>query len=318
MPTLLGCALPEATLATWSRLLVTEREPYYLIEGDYHMLPADHEAVPRADYSIPGGEEGLYDSYRAWNVDRKATWVWLLPTERRNRLSGRFHQRLNLRQWELGRGNIYASDWVEKRVEPFTEVISRGWSDIETPDGWKILLRADYWWDVLPERGRWAWLSQIVQEEALADCQSGHLDALDWQRLVGRFPAIQELAGSFVEQSGPNCFATALAPLVEPTEAAETASRWLTGEQLTAALTERGYQSERVLGEVQGRDLAPGTVIGWADAAGTLQHAFTYLGEGLVLNKQSQCWWHPRQIVPFRVAWENWAADGFTPVLYQK
>lgn len=318
MPTLLGCALPEATLATWSRLLVTDVEPFYLIEGDYHMLPADHGAVPRAEFAFPEDDQTLTDSYRLWRVDRKATWVWAIPPERFRRLSFRFQNRLNLRQWELGRGNIYDSDWVLERIEPFTETICIGSAEIETPEGSKILLRAHYWWDVLPERGRWAWLSQIVQDEALADCQSSRLDALDWQRLEGRFPAIQALAGSFVERSGPNCFATALAPLVAPTEAEEMASRWLTGQELVGRLTGMGYRSERVTGELQGRDLAPGTVVGWSDEAGTLQHAFTYLGEGLVLNKQSQCWWHPRQIVPFRVAWENWAADGFAPVLYQK
>ncbi|HLO04242.1 MAG TPA: hypothetical protein VK191_14110 [Symbiobacteriaceae bacterium] len=318
MPTLLGCALPEATLAIWSRLLVTDTEPFYLIEGDYHMLPADHGAVPRSEFALPGADEGLRDSYRLWNVDRKATWAWAIPAERWHRLSFRFQNRLNVRQWELGRGNIYDSDWVLERIEPYTEVICIGSAEIETPEGLKVLLRAQYWWDVLPERGRWAWLSQIVQDEALADCQSGRLDALDWQRLEGRFPAIQALAGSFVERSGPNCFAAALAPLVDPALAEETASRWLTEAELNGALTDLGYRSERVLGEVQGRDLAPGTVVGWADSSGSLQHAFTYLGEGLVLNKQSQCWWHPRQIVPFRVAWDNWTADGLAPILFQK
>jgi hypothetical protein len=316
--TLVGCPLPEETLAVWSRLLVADVEPYFLIEGDYHMLPSDADPVPRADFTLPGEDEGLRDSYRFWAVDRKASWVWAVSPERRQRLSGKFQHRLNLRQWELGRGNIYDIDWVERCVEPFTETIAMGWSNIETPDGWKILLRSDYWWDVLPERGRWAWLAQIVQDEALADCQSSRLDLLDWQRLEGRFPAIRTLAGTFVARSGPNCFSTTLALLGEPSQAAETASRWLIQPELLEALNGLGYRAEPVQGDVQGRDLAPGTVVGWTDSAGTLQHAFTYLGEGLVLNKQSQCWWHPRQIVPFRVAWESWAADGLSPLLFLK
>lgn len=316
VPTLVGCTLPEETLAAWSRLLVTEPEPYFLIEGDYHMLPPDHGAVPRSEFSIPGAEEGLSDSYRFWAVDPKGTWAWALPPQRRRSLSGRFLHRLNLRQWELGRGNVYDSHWVEERIDGFTETLCIGSSEMETPDGWKILLRADYWWDELPERGRWAWLSQIVQDEALAECESGRLDALDWQRLEVRFPALRELAGTFNERSGPNGMAAALAPLVDPSKAVETAERWLTGAALTAALQSMGYRHEDPSGEVQGRDLQPGTVVGWVGAEGEVQHAFTYVGAGLVLNKQSRSWYHPRQIVGFQRAWQYWAAEGLAPVLY--
>jgi hypothetical protein len=313
---LIGCTLPEETLAAWSRLLVTDPEPYFLIEGDYHMLPPDHGAVPLREFSLPNAEEGLRDSYRLWALDPKATWAWALSPERRHSLSGRFQNRLNLRQWELGRGNIFDSAWVEERIEGFTEVICIGSSEMETPDGWKVLLRADYWWNELPERGRWAWLSQIVQDEALADCESGRLDALDWQRLEGRFPALRELAGTFLERSGPNGLATALAPLVAPREATEMAERSLTLSALTAALRAIGYKQQVVSGEVQGRELEPGTVVVWTEADGELQHAFTYVGEGLVLNKQSGAWWHPRQIVPFETAWDYWEGEGLEPVLW--
>jgi hypothetical protein len=51
-------------------------------------------------------------------------------------------------------------------------------------------------------------------------------------------------------------------------------------------------------------------VIVWRDSSGTWVHACAALGDGLVLNKDSQAWYSPRQMLTVDAVLERWREDG--------
>jgi hypothetical protein len=110
---------------------------------------------------------------------------------------------------------------------------------------------------------------------------SRHAEVREWPK---QFPRVRELAGTFPDGSGPNCFGTVMAAC--GVEGAETV--WMVQkpfEEWLAGHTERG-----------GRDDVPGTVFVWRDLAGLAQHAALTIGDGWMLHKPSQSWMTPRKV----------------------
>ncbi|GAB3422901.1 hypothetical protein GCM10027569_54940 [Flindersiella endophytica] len=52
--------------------------------------------------------------------------------------------------------------------------------------------------------------------------------------------------------------------------------------------------------EPGGNDDQPGTVLVWRDHDGRVTHAAVTLGSGYALQKPSQCWYSPRQVLTVR------------------
>ena len=66
--------------------------------------------------------------------------------------------------------------------------------------------------------------------------------------------------------------------------------------------------------------LEPDAVIVWRGADGAAAHACVSLGAELVLNKNAQGWYAPRQILTLETVLESWLEDGlevcaFAPIL---
>lgn len=89
---------------------------------------------------------------------------------------------------------------------------------------------------------------------------------------------------------------------------------WLTQETFFRAVAQSGLQPAPVPATLN--QLPPGSVLVWEDAAGTAQHACLYVGEGLVFNKDSQCWYTPRQIRPLQSLLDDWQEPGLTMRLF--
>lgn len=104
-----------------------------------------------------------------------------------------------------------------------------------------------------------------------------------WRACRDVLPRAEELAGTFAERSGPNCFATVLAAA-----GAGDDDAWLLQpafeDWLRTACT-RG-----------GRDDRPGTVLVWRDGEGLVQHAAVTIGDGWAMEKPAQTWWTARGV----------------------
>lgn len=109
-----------------------------------------------------------------------------------------------------------------------------------------------------------------------------------WRDLAGRLPRAEELAGTFPDASGPNCFGTVMAAAGVP--GAEKV--WMQREPFEAWLAERTVPG--------GSDDEAGSVLVWRDDAGRVQHAAVTLGGGWAMHKPSQGWMSPTKVLTVR------------------
>jgi hypothetical protein len=215
-------------------------------------------------------------------------------------------------QWELGRGQIYDLEWVQRVLPPNERAVVESSGVFDTPDGKKVALDHAAWWDLSPEARR-RWLVAFVSENQ-AEYPLAAPDAGWWGRVERRHgPAIRSLAGTFPWSSGPNCFSTALAAATPslPT-ALSIAALWLHQEPFLRGLAERGYAPDDALTD----PLPPGAVLAWAGPDGSLQHACYVIDGEWVLNKDSQAWFVPVRLVPVRAVLDDWREEGATIRVY--
>ena len=130
--------------------------------------------------------------------------------------------------------------------------------------------------------------------------QDGH-DCRSFKLLEN--PALRRALGlvGWLPHSGPNCFATALSHGDNnPTRAQTIAGLWLQTETLERTLIARGLVERPLTASLE-----PDAVIVWRNSSGALVHACVSLGDGLVLNKNSQGWHAPRQILALEMVLES-------------
>lgn len=147
-------------------------------------------------------------------------------------------------------------------------------------DGYRFV-----WWPSLVDRARVEVLSSFVTNGRPA---SRHREVPDriWSAVAGVLPGAREIAGTFEESSGPNCFGAVLTAA----GAADAAAYWEVREPFDgwlAACTRPG-----------GKDAAAGTVLVWRSSDGLADHAAVTLGDGWGLHKPSQGWMSPTMVLP--------------------
>ena len=113
-------------------------------------------------------------------------------------------------------------------------------------------------------------------------------------------------------RSGPNCFATALSHGESNQARAQNIARlWLPILTLERTLIARGLVERPLTASLE-----PDAVIVWRNSSGALIHACVSLGDGLVLNKNSQGWHAPRQILALEMVLESWAEDNLEVTVF--
>jgi hypothetical protein len=156
----------------------------------------------------------------------------------------------------------------------------------------QFILRFDAW-NALPQKQRFAWLCWYVSQDALFSSQHP-----EWAGLVG-----------WQARSGANCFSTALLGH-DPT--LYGIPDWLQPQTLLRLLEQHGYSEQD-----SSHDLKPHDVLVWKEGEKVV-HASAYLGNGLVLNKDSQAWYSPRQIVPLEVLLDRWNEPDLVQRVYSR
>ena len=118
---------------------------------------------------------------------------------------------------------------------------------------------------------------------------SRHRDVTKAQwRDAAALPGARTLAGTFPAGSGPNCFGTVMAAA----GIAGAAEEWMQLQPFECWLAASARPG--------GRDEEPGTVLLWRDTDGAPAHAAVTLGGGWALNKASQGWMSPTQVLTVR------------------
>jgi hypothetical protein len=111
-----------------------------------------------------------------------------------------------------------------------------------------------------------------------------------WSEVSTLLPGARQLAGTFPDGSGPNCFATVMGAA----GVAGAAGAWMLREPFEEWLADTSRPG--------GSDDEPGTVLVWRSASGDVEHAAVTLGGGWALHKPSQGWMSPVKVLTVRDA----------------
>nr|WP_274636786.1 hypothetical protein [Microbacterium bovistercoris] len=126
-------------------------------------------------------------------------------------------------------------------------------------------------------------IERTVRFVERARLPSRHTEVTEWI-----LPGARELGGTFPDGSGPNCFGVVMAAA----GVTGAAGKWM-----QIAPFERWVEASTIDG---GSDDEPGTVLLWRDQRGEPAHAAVTLGGGYALNKSSQGWMSPTQVLTVR------------------
>ncbi|MFF0268015.1 hypothetical protein [Kribbella sp. NPDC004536] len=255
MLNVLGIEVSPDLLERWVDWLAPDEQPFFVTPKQARTWKlTTGERDPTREHR---------DTYWIYAIDRKAArTVWLteatfLELPRATRAG------LVRQQVACGRGAVPTA---------------RRWAGVV---GAEVRQQADghrfVWWKSL--LGRPEVVLPGIVSEGLG--MSRHAEVRSWPAAL---PRVRELAGTFADGSGANCFGTVMAAC--GVEGAEKV--WMLREPFEEWLAEH-----TVLG---GRDEVAGTVFVWRDAALDVQHAALTIGDGWMLHKPSQSWMSPRKV----------------------
>jgi hypothetical protein len=115
---------------------------------------------------------------------------------------------------------------------------------------------------------------------------------------------VRLLAGTFSDSSGANCFATVIAGLTpDLPESKGISQTWMLEDEFLKALEILGFRDS---GKLE-LPVKPNSVITWH--IDRTIHACLALEFGLVLNKDAQSWFAPRQILRLENVLKTWTED---------
>ena len=308
MTHLFGCTISQELIAQWSQLLVCEPSPFF-IEDDIE-LPEETLILSRKAFSEVGFDASFRDSYATYHVSSDANRVAFLSSAEFDSLRPESQQALLTMQCKMNRGQVYS--W--EKVAPFLGgCIEQAETRSVRIEGKKFLVLDTKIWQLLQKNMQQAWLIYFVGEDHPAVCLSPTLSEADWAEIP--YSSIRTLAGTFPIRSGANCFSTTLAAITQDPDTAITiADFWLHQEPFLKGLERRGYEQTKEKLQPDARDL----VLVWNNQEGNAQHACYLIGNELVLNKNSQSWFSPRQILKLVTVLKEWSNNQFEVVLYSR
>lgn len=293
---LLGVPVSTKLVKSWVKLLVYPVAPFFMIEAFKHQV--NSLVLTHSEFRATIQDLSFHDSYTTYAISSEATWVTLLHSQELQNFPEEIRLELLQLQAKLGRGQIYIfDDYKDLLKDDELEQAQIYTFDFEG----KMMLELNHTlWHNFSFETQQRWLAKFISEDR-SDCLSGTLSKNKWEHINKHFPALKHLLG-FTDRSGPNCFATTLAAMLDVEQAKNISSLWLQTETFLRAIQERGYKKSD---PSPNENLPQGSILVWEDKQ-SLQHACLYLGEGLVFNKDAQTWFAPRQILKLESALNNW------------
>ena len=143
-------------------------------------------------------------------------------------------------------------------------------------------------------------------EAGVGRSRHAEVGAATWRQARELLPGARDLAGTFPDRSGANCFGTVMAAAGVD----DAAAAWMHQAPFEAWLA----AATRPLRGTSYDD-RPGVVLLWRDGRGTAVHAAVTIGDGYALAKPSQAWCSPRLV---RTVRETIQASRFTGVRLER
>jgi len=252
--TVLGIEVPPALLDKWVGWLAPDTQPFFLTPQQAGAWGFEND-----DRTLSPEDR---DTFLQYAVDSSATVTTWLTEAEFAALDQPIRAQLVRAQVRHGRGSVPTVRRWQQLIGPALK---------EQADGhrfvwWRSLL-ADHAAEILP----------VVISEDFGP--SRHTEVRNW---AAALPRVKQLAGTFADGSGPNCFGTVMA--AAGVEGAD--SVWMQCEPFEQWLAEHTVPG--------GRDDEPGTVFVWRNDR--VQHAAITIGAGWMLHKPAQQWWAPRKV----------------------
>jgi len=260
----LGVAVTEELLGRWATWFAPDPQPF-LVAADSLVARAGRPFEPNAEPELRDTFE-LYGApvdgaYRSLSSEE---FLALPPSER----------------VRLVRARARRARGLAPAVRAWPSLRAAG--IVGQADGHRFV-----WWPELVSGREREVLVPFVEDGRRAS-QHREVPSSVWSSLSTLLPAARQLAGTFPEGSGPNCFATVMgAAGVEG-----AATTWMLREPFEEWLADATRPG--------GRDDEPGTVLVWRSTSGDVQHAAVTLGGGWAMHKPSQGWMSPVKVLTVR------------------
>jgi hypothetical protein len=297
---ILGCEVPISTLETWVRFFVFNLEPVFLTREAQEFLPMavwsdlvdQMRLIPRRDFAAT---LEYRDAYLTYLIPKEAEFVALLEAQDFRAFPRDVQESLIQLQIQFGRGQIYDLEFVHGVLGEIQTALE---PDIFAE---RFVLHFDTW-NAFSTEVRHRWIAAYVSLDHI-NCLSSLMPENTWAELPEQ---VRALAGTFSSTSGANCFATVIAGLTpDLLESTRIAKTWMLEHEFLEALETRGFHDA---GKLE-LPVKPNSVITWLNSSRTNIHACLMLEFGLVLNKDAQSWFAPRQILKLEDLLKSWAAD---------
>lgn len=245
-------------LGRWATWLAPVWQPFFV---------EDPHDWPGARASAGEMTAELRDTYKVWRLRDRGELVWFdeesfLAMDRRRRA------RLVREQERRRRGAVPSV---------------RRWADLLPKDTLRALADGHrfVWWPSLLAASPTRILERFVADEADATRHRA-VTPTTWRSCAGVLPGARELAGTFADSSGPNCFATVLAAAGVDGAAEDWVQQEAFDDWLARSCAPGGTDDD------------VGAVLTWRDSTGVPVHAAVTIGHGFALEKAAQTWWTPR------------------------
>lgn len=316
MTMVLGCPISHRHITQWSKLLVTTAAPFYLTEALRTQLPPSLLTFERQEFAYLPFDLSLRDSYTTYAIQPQGVAFTLLHPHAFDQLPPALQNCLVATQATLGRGQIY--DWEE--VRPLIET-----SDSQhlapsrcapTKDGMKFALDTKIWHFLSPDT-QVAWLEYFILH-ALPWDHAIQFSKKEWAAIrPPQRQIIKRLANSFAYESGANCFSTTLAAVTpDPVLATTISTLWLHQVPFLRSISAYGYRTAAEYREPI-PDLRDAIFIWWGPD-NIACHACYLLHDQIVLNKNAQAWYAPRQLVLLEDVIAHWQDEGMRMTVHTR
>ena len=318
--TIRSCPINAALLDSWRTRLVAEPAPFFLSDALAHQLDPAISCWPRGAWSAAGLALDYIDSYRSYAIAPAATWLARLDQHAFAALDSALRADLLRAQVSVGNGQVYPWDAVAHHLVNIDAATLLAAHTVDTRDARRVVLTSALW-HALPTSVQDAWLIDFVAAQQapypLVDL-AAQLTAPQRALLTAR-PHLARLANTFATSSGPNCFATVLAALAPASVGSDAlVNTWMHAAPFIAALAVAGYTQQIPVDGLAGLDALTDAVLVWHDVEGEPQHACYQLGAGVVINKNAQAWYSPRELTATADVAAYWADEPYTLVAYSQ
>lgn len=303
----LGCLVSDNLLAQWKSQFVCDPAPFFLPEN--LELPPETLVLKRSEFAASNFELSYRDSFATHAMSPKTEAIAFLTAAEFEALPIHVQQQVLYAQVTLGRGQIYLWEKVASYVQSCPDLAE---SRCVLIDGAKHLSLDIRLWNALPEDIQNRWLVDFITSDNTLHCLSSTLSEVQWSSIDNA--SIRALAGTFASKSGANCFSTALAAITQ--QPYTIADFWLHQEPFFRGLKQRGFALDPA-GSVEDRELRDAILV-WYNPEDKAQHTCYVIGNGFVLNKNSQAWFSPRQLLHLETLVADWKDETYQICIYRR